>query len=715
MNSGPNQHYIPAFVQRAFGISPRKREIWYIEREKKPIKRAIKRTGSQDNFYSDPAAKSVFNLDAKITDSEKTIAHLLHTVRSTATNKSIDPEHAAAIVAHLAPRTAHIRNSLKHGMSEILGQAKTVLLDAENIMVMAGLDQSEPNKRFRDQVFTELSKNPEISQLAVPEHVLERIAFYFAKENASSFIDSSLPIIASVFDQLLKSTGGLTRDSHNKVLEQMLKLNPREHHLREFSWTVQFVQTSRAILPDCVVIAIRVDGEAVPFMLAGKDEIKAVLLPISPRQLLVGIRSGYELPQSLDYNLEAARCSYSFFLSSCNDAEVARLRPFISEGSKNILDEAVEKGLADFRTSSGNSQFDKAAEQTENPFWPTDLGSRHFQYELSFRSCGNRELIESIGAQLRCVVSQLAEILPLSRLDGITIAGDYPDALREIERGLENAHPVETISCDVGVGIAKMITVMRCGEVRGRVVISDGIGQALAQEGGDQRNFGLYVVVQQLVLVAMIEFIESALPETMLRPIEGELDGWLYGQLDGALDAYVAARVAAGFGDFDKLFEAKSELLADSLQHMQNAVLKERLAYRSHGDIDRLLEIALPCVRHVLILAADLLGHCGNSGSRSPQESDKLKRVLEQAGLTNWLEVYRNDLEKFYRKLGRWNSFDEFLALNIHVERLLWQLGMIPWLTREGVWVEISLGTDSVALLPRDGKHSGLDEPSQRS
>ena len=205
----------------------------------------------------------------------------------------------------------------------------------------------------------------------------------------------------------------------------------------------------------------------------------------------------------------------------------------------------------------------------------------------------------------------------------------------------------------------------------------------------------------------MITFIETALPGKLLKPIEEELDGWLYRQLDGVLNAYVAARVSSGIGNSETLFEAKSKLLAESLKHMQKNVLKERVAYHSHRDIDGLLEIALPCVRNVLMFAADLLGHCENSKSPSPVESGELQRVLEQMELTNWVEVYRNDLKQFYRKLGRWNSIDEFLILNIHVERLLWQLGMIPWLTREGVWVGVPLGTDAAALPSYGGKYSG--------
>lgn len=713
MNSGPNQHYIPVFVQRAFGIPPRKREIWYFERNKQPQKKAIKRTGSQDSFYSAPIAKSVSSLDDEITEFENKIAQLLHSVRLTPANESVDVNHGAAIAAHLAPRTAHIRDSLKYGLSELLREARTVFSDVENIKALAGLDHQAPNKTFHDQIFLKLLERPEISQLPVPSEVIERMAFCFAKENASRFIEDSLPVIDPLFDGLLSVTEEITRDSHNKALHETLKSNPRESFLKELTWYVQTVSIAPVILPDCVVIAVTSNNEVIPFMLSGKENIQAVLLPISPKQLLVGARQGYDLPEAFDFNLEAARCSYSFFLSSCNDAETSRLHSAIAERSIAILNEAVNSGFADLRSSVGVLESKQDAEQTTVFFWPTDTICRSFEYELAFRACEDQELAESIGDQLRAVVFQLSEILPLSRLDGITVAGDYPNALREIKRGFESAQPVETIPSDIGIGIAQTVTVLRSGEVKGRLVISSSIGTALTLEDGERRDFALYVVVRQLVLVAMIELIEAALPETKLNSIEGELDAWLYPHLDAALHAYVASRTAAGFGDADELFAIKSELLADRLHRMRNTVLKEKLSYRNHGDLDRLLEITLPYVRHVLLFGADLLGHCASTRSPSPQESEELRQALEQAGLANWLEVYQRDLEQFFKKLGRWNSLDEFLVLNIHVERLLWQLGMIPWQTPEGIRVEIPFGTDADALLLRGQEIGDSDDTSE--
>jgi len=49
------------------------------------------------------------------------------------------------------------------------------------------------------------------------------------------------------------------------------------------------------------------------------------------------------------------------------------------------------------------------------------------------------------------------------------------------------------------------------------------------------------------------------------------------------------------------------------------------------------------------------------------------------------------------------DSFDEFLALKVHVERLMRQLGMLQWFGPEGLRVEVPLGTYMAALLAAEG------------
>jgi hypothetical protein len=69
--------------------------------------------------------------------------------------------------------------------------------------------------------------------------------------------------------------------------------------------------------------------------------------------------------------------------------------------------------------------------------------------------------------------------------------------------------------------------------------------------------------------------------------------------------------------------------------------------------------------------------------------------ILEKMGLQNWLEVFHQDLGILYDRRGKWESVQEFLLLNRHIERFLWQFGVFPWRNDQGeVRVKITVGTD---------------------
>ena len=59
-------------------------------------------------------------------------------------------------------------------------------------------------------------------------------------------------------------------------------------------------------------------------------------------------------------------------------------------------------------------------------------------------------------------------------------------------------------------------------------------------------------------------------------------------------------------------------------------------------------------------------------------DSHALSGVLDRENLTKWFRTYESDLERFRNRLGKWASFDEFTAFNIHVERLLWHIKIVP-------------------------------------
>src|SRR5262245_56559362 len=112
--SGPNQHHIPQFLQRAFGAAPkgRQKEIWQYARGEAAELRLISETAAGNHFYSE-------EVDQQITKAEDKFGKLYHTLRAQPLGSVVDADEAAALVVHLAPRSSHIRETVAEGMSKL--------------------------------------------------------------------------------------------------------------------------------------------------------------------------------------------------------------------------------------------------------------------------------------------------------------------------------------------------------------------------------------------------------------------------------------------------------------------------------------------------------------------------------------------------------------------------------------------------------------------
>lgn len=185
--AGPNQHYIPSFLQRAFGILPRRKEVWYFSCGEAAERRRIKRTASEDFFYSKLRADGP-TLDDAITRIESDLAVWLREIRSKSPGDVIAAKMAAAIVFHLAQRTAHFRAVLSEGMARVLERAEESFVERDRVEALMGTDDVVPTDRFRELATSELASNPEVSQFNIPLHLLERIAFLLAKENVAEMV-----------------------------------------------------------------------------------------------------------------------------------------------------------------------------------------------------------------------------------------------------------------------------------------------------------------------------------------------------------------------------------------------------------------------------------------------------------------------------------------------------------------------------------------------
>ena len=588
---GRNQHFIPRFLQRAFGIRPVRKEIWYFGRGEVAEKRSVKRTASEDFFYSEPQADGRSTLDDAITRVESDLAALLNEIRAKNPGDTIASTTAAAIVSHLAQRTAHVRATLSEGVVRLLRRVEDTFSERDSVEALMGLDGAVPGDRFRELVMSELAGKPEIARLGIPHRVLERVAFLFAKENAGELVEQGVEVVNAVLDGFRPRSSNLVRDSHNKALGGMIGSNKYQALLKTFDWRVESGPATGAILPDCVVIGLGSDGVAGNHLFIGGKEMGAIMLAMSPERLLVGRKPGFALPSDFDYNIEATCLSHTFFLAPRNDEETARLHTMIGQKLRPALEEAVEHGLED-ATSEGS----KAEAGSRSPD-DGNLGSKPTSagpHELSLAGCGDERTTTRVREEVVFLVDELAMAMPLERLDGITIGNDYPRLLRAVTRGWENAPTPKTAPPEVGVGVAQTVTVRRSGVAKGRIVISSVVSDAVISDDAEQRAWGRHVLVRQLAAVALMEIVEGCLPGTLLESAGTGIDGWLYANVDGVPESYAASWMAAAFGDSDKIAPGLRELLVAAIDRMVMVVPRERLAYREHEDLERLLGVALP-------------------------------------------------------------------------------------------------------------------------
>lgn len=692
---GNNHHYIPQFLQKGFAVAGSGgTKIWRITKAKWLPTRpgAIDHTASYNSFYSRA-------VDDKITDEENAISIIVRGIRGIPVGTEVDAEVATRIVAHFSPRTAHVREVFERGIRQVIFGVEQLFSDSEQVKSMVGIDHREPNDAFRTHVFSSLRDDKMFASMSLPDSVVERIAFYIAKEQFEIYFEKSLPKIKDVISQICDRTSDAIRIGHNRGLGDQDGKSARCEVLKSLSWTIVAGPHEGAILPDCVALAISQTGATMPFMFAELDDCAAVMMPLGEEVLLLGVKDGWRLPLNFDFNQEAARSSHSFFLAPKNDDRVAKLQCLIGENSSCIIDEQVNSCMRNVSLSNSveNSEEDSADISSLCGFRCSIMPQK--KYDVSFVDCADESCASIIASKISDLVNNIREFLPLSRLDGITFAADYPSVLKEIDRGKPRVGQPTTIEQNVGIGVGQDVLVVRGGVTMSRIVVDCSIIGALTSEDEQQFVFPIGLMASLLVNVAITELIDEALPGILLSPIPEYCTNFLYTWVDGAAEKYVSSYICAALGDFYDNTGDIRKLLSTALIRMQETVAPARHAFSIDGDLDKLMKVTMPAIQHVLMFAAELLGHTAGLAVEAVPPGSELEAALARTGLNLWLPLYWADLEGFRKRLGRWESFDEFAVFSDHVERLMWQVGMFSWRTADGIRIEIPIVSDGEWLM----------------
>lgn len=352
--AGRKQHFIPKSVLRGFLINGDGNDLttWAFVKDRAPFKVSINNFAAQRHFYSKASDSLKETLDDKITRHENEFARTLDLLRSIDDGISADPRMVGEIISHLSIRGAFARDMFKQGAEEMIGLIGENLGKVDGMRALlfsgGGRDDSPIRRAVREEV-------EKLRGLGInfPEGVEEAVVSA-VDENFDSVFGLLQPQLAEFLSMFQSSIGDAARSGHVQALDQEVVPKAWLIKLQDMRWRVCDVRNP-VLLPDCIAIAVGgASDDCMPFLLSGGQDYEKVFMPISSSKMLVG--SFGDISWSCEnFNVLAAKCSYSFFISAANDDQIRAVSSSIGEVSRGFVSSTVEGVVAErFLTNTKN-------------------------------------------------------------------------------------------------------------------------------------------------------------------------------------------------------------------------------------------------------------------------------------------------------------------------------------------------------------------------
>lgn len=715
--AGRKQHYIPQCLLKGFEAPSKgkKVKVWVFKKGQQPYLSPTEDVAAERYFYSGTSNDYSLKLDNQITQYETILSNLINLICESPTGCVIDSTIPTEVITHLTIRGAYLRDVFSFGMEKLIVDGVELFGDQEFIRSLMGIDSNEPPPMLKKQIEKMLSEHPMFESLDLPKPVIIQMIFTLMKERFDDFHDEYMPMFLTCLNELGSKASSIVQTEHSKALVGDLKPDARVAAMSKLLWTITEFPEGDLILPDCVAVSMKCDGATFdPYLMSSIDETNVVLLPICATKLLIGYKDNNISLDVKLFNKAAAICSHTFFVSGSKTQFAESLASRIGERSKATMIDSLTCGFNEAIAQSvmpeHGSKF--LLHSMEKPILPetnieVDIdhsekqeiySSTNLSYPVNFLACADQETAQKIAVAVNNIVSEMSHFLPLNRLEFITFAKDYISALKDLERGFPASEPLVPTNADFGVGVAMTPIILRDGVIKVCIVLQAWIGHDLICEDSESQNLAIHTLASQLAYVACIELIDRTLPGILLSPIEDDWDALLFNQVFKAVTAYCSARISASLNP--TVGSDYRSILVNLLGKMKESIPRERFAYRFHGDLHRFLASAISSIGLMMNYTGKLLGHYDGLGSSISENEEELMLSLEKSGLKAWVDVFRRDLDSLFKRLGEWESIQEFLMLNRHIERVLWQFGVFAWRNDQGqVRVEIPLSTDAAQLL----------------
>jgi hypothetical protein len=288
------------------------------------------------------------------------------------------------------------------------------------------------------------------------------------------------------------------------------------------------------------------------------------------------------------------------------------------------------------------------------------------------------ELDAPIRDMLGLVIRELASILNLEKLDGITIATDYEEALIQLDRGFDASHPLSRTDDVIAQGIAMTPAVVRNGTVKAHVVLAASVVAPLLKSPttDDDVGFTIHTIAHELAHVHDLAFRDRAMPNVILKHRTTHWDEFcLFDIADACWQEYAACRLSAPFG----LDPATGyiEVFLCHLQAAKSAADKAILNYRSHGDLVPTATEVARCHGNLMKFASYVIGHFDGLGAPISERFPDCSRSIRESYFSNAFEELSHELNRLWMQKEYWDGLNSFDGLTGVVRKHLANSGMV--------------------------------------
>ena len=286
-----------------------------------------------------------------------------------------------------------------------------------------------------------------------------------------------------------------------------------------------------------------------------------------------------------------------------------------------------------------------------------------------------REYADKLANHTAVWIKYIGTRLNLERLDGITIAFDYPKALADLDRGYETSF-VNKPTTEFAQGVAMSPVVKRDGVIKTRIVLDAGVFNSFLDQDGENWRMLFYQLAHECGHVHDHYAFDEAFPGVFLAPpnFPDGLSRHVFQMGNGCWCEYAASRLSADFVPEQVVHFEETFFTVFKDINQRTAALTEK--FEDDGDVIAFFNGLSQEYERLMRFASYLLGHLNGLGgdvATAPQFKELLESGHWIAGFIKALDEAFDDV---WAQYGAWKDLDDFGDIGTVVQLLVARHGL---------------------------------------